>query len=332
MAESNVIIHSGALGDLALFLRFLLRLPRIREIPLRLISRTSLGGLVDARPSIETYSTESFRLHGLFGEEEVTLDSRFLDLVRGARIIHNLGDVQSRPHQRLSALGAAAVYGIDTHCRGGVGHISTQWEMDLNRHGVLVDRCSAHRAAQPRIVVGETLRGLGQRMIQGLGVASSGRAVSAAVPLIALHVGSGGVEKCWPIASFGQVAEMLCRRGYACVFVSGPVERERGDSPDINALRAIAPLLEIERADDLLALISTCRIWIGNDAGPSHLAALVGTPTATLFGPTSAARWRPLGPLAHFRQGDANSGPDWGLDAETIAQWISEILRADSRD
>ena len=36
--------------------------------------------------------------------------------------------------------------------------------------------------------------------------------------------------------------------------------------------------------------------FVGNDSGPGHLAAITGTPTLALFGPTDPARWRPLGP------------------------------------
>ena len=43
-------------------------------------------------------------------------------------------------------------------------------------------------------------------------------------------------------------------------------------------------------------------VYVGNDSGPSHLAAALGLGGAVLFGPTDPARWRPLSPsLAVFR-------------------------------
>ncbi|MFZ0886937.1 MAG: glycosyltransferase family 9 protein, partial [Candidatus Binataceae bacterium] len=35
--------------------------------------------------------------------------------------------------------------------------------------------------------------------------------------------------------------------------------------------------------------------FVGNDSGPSHLAAATGARGVVLFGPTDPDRWRPLG-------------------------------------
>jgi ADP-heptose:LPS heptosyltransferase len=45
--------------------------------------------------------------------------------------------------------------------------------------------------------------------------------------------------------------------------------------------------------------------YVGNDSGPSHLAAAVGTPTLVLFGPTGARHFSPLGPRVRTRQAAA---------------------------
>ncbi len=49
----------------------------------------------------------------------------------------------------------------------------------------------------------------------------------------------------------------------------------------------------------LAALMSECRLFIGSDSGVSHLAALVGIPTAVIFGPTNPDVWAPRG--SHVR-------------------------------
>jgi len=46
---------------------------------------------------------------------------------------------------------------------------------------------------------------------------------------------------------------------------------------------------------ELLALLKAAVAGVGPDSGPGHLAAAVGTPFVTLFGPTSAARTAPHG-------------------------------------
>ena len=35
--------------------------------------------------------------------------------------------------------------------------------------------------------------------------------------------------------------------------------------------------------------------FIGNDSGPTHLAAAIGLPTTALFGPTDPDLWHPIG-------------------------------------
>ncbi|MFO7273077.1 MAG: glycosyltransferase family 9 protein, partial [Sphaerobacter thermophilus] len=50
--------------------------------------------------------------------------------------------------------------------------------------------------------------------------------------------------------------------------------------------------------DELAAVAERAALYVGNDSGTSHLAAAVGTPTVTIFGPTNPGRYRPLGPHA----------------------------------
>ena len=38
------------------------------------------------------------------------------------------------------------------------------------------------------------------------------------------------------------------------------------------------------------------RVFVGNDSGPTHLAAATGAPTVALFGPTDPRRFAPRGP------------------------------------
>ncbi len=59
---------------------------------------------------------------------------------------------------------------------------------------------------------------------------------------------------------------------------------------------------EAHRADEaiavfrvLAALMKMSKIYIGNDSGPSHLAAAVGVPSVVLFGPGDVDRHCPRG-------------------------------------
>jgi heptosyltransferase-3 len=55
-----------------------------------------------------------------------------------------------------------------------------------------------------------------------------------------------------------------------------------------------APLLEVAQP------LSVCRGYLGNDAGITHLAALLGVPTLALFGPSDPVIWSPHGPAVRI--------------------------------
>jgi len=46
---------------------------------------------------------------------------------------------------------------------------------------------------------------------------------------------------------------------------------------------------------ELVAVVRVANAAVGPDSGPGHLAAAVGTPYVSLFGPTSARRTAPYG-------------------------------------
>jgi ADP-heptose:LPS heptosyltransferase len=47
---------------------------------------------------------------------------------------------------------------------------------------------------------------------------------------------------------------------------------------------------------ELAQLLVRARIFVGTDCGPRHLAASLGVPTVTLFGPTDPVGWNPADP------------------------------------
>jgi len=117
---------------------------------------------------------------------------------------------------------------------------------------------------------------------------------SPAEPWIALHPGSGGKKKCWPIDSFISLARRLQDTfGQPPVFITGDVEREL--IPDLEARLSPFPRWHQQPLTKLAAKLATASAFIGNDAGITHLAAAVGTPTLALFGPTDPALWGPRG-------------------------------------
>jgi len=106
-------------------------------------------------------------------------------------------------------------------------------------------------------------------------------------PVLALSLGAGAPAKRWRREAFVAVADGWRAAGGDVVEIAGPAEHD------------VAPLAGVRQArdwplPDVAALLAGAQAWVGNDSGPSHLAAVVGLPGRVLFGPTEPHRWRPL--------------------------------------
>jgi ADP-heptose:LPS heptosyltransferase len=118
-------------------------------------------------------------------------------------------------------------------------------------------------------------------------------------PYALLHVGSGGRDKCWPLERYLQLASLI-EAGSAgaarqAVFVIGPVELDSWPGGQLASLRRSAAVIEAPPLGLLAGLCAGSTVYVGNDSGPTHLAAAVGSPTVALFGPSSAVHFAPLG-------------------------------------
>lgn len=122
---------------------------------------------------------------------------------------------------------------------------------------------------------------------------------------IAIHPGSGGAQKCWPVSSFAAVIAHLLQCNYPVLLLAGPADFERlkqvrdhlsSDHSDMLTILENAPLLEVAHQ------LVQCSGYLGNDSGITHLAAMLGVPTVALFGPSDPVVWRPIGPCVEVIQ------------------------------
>ncbi|WP_051327257.1 glycosyltransferase family 9 protein [Desulfatibacillum aliphaticivorans] len=124
---------------------------------------------------------------------------------------------------------------------------------------------------------------------------------------VLLHPGSGSSRKNWPLKSFGSLFDALKEKGIPGKLVLGPDDHglERG-------LEAWTSNPEVLRPQSLLEfkdLLTASRAYAGNDSGATHVAAMLGMPTAALFGPSDPVRWRPVGPRVQVFRGECESAP-----------------------
>jgi heptosyltransferase-3 len=104
---------------------------------------------------------------------------------------------------------------------------------------------------------------------------------------VLLHMSTTMREKRWPVERYYELAARLSSRGYKVAFVEGPGDNygELAEAPVLTR-----PLL------GQAWLAQRAALWIGNDTGPTHLAALMGCRTIALFGASNPVIWEPLGP------------------------------------
>ncbi len=121
--------------------------------------------------------------------------------------------------------------------------------------------------------------------------------------LALLVPGSGSQSKLWPAERFAALAEGLAAEGLRPVLVAGPADRAAVDAVQAAACEPL-PVLADESPALLKGLLAQADVVVANDSGPAHLAALIGAPTAAVFGPTDPDRWRPRGPRVELIQAE----------------------------
>ena len=148
-------------------------------------------------------------------------------------------------------------------------------------------------------------------------------------PVLAVHPGSGGARKCWPMSRYVQLVEALLADGYGALLLLGPAEERQ--TGDWQALAPNCPRLAVASNLDLpvaAGLLTHCAGYVGNDSGITHLAAALGVPTVAVFGPTDPARWAPIGPAVRVLRdpGWVRIGREGGEGLWDLA--VSDVLAA----
>ncbi len=141
-------------------------------------------------------------------------------------------------------------------------------------------------------------------------------------PPLLIHPGSGGTAKCWPPEHFIAVANAISRHKACSILIStGPADGELAHCIAARARARVLPQLPLR---SFAALMRQCRAYLGNDSGPSHLAAAMGLPTLALFGPTDPRIWAPRGASVHILQ--ASDGLMGSLSPHVVISKILEMM------
>jgi len=139
--------------------------------------------------------------------------------------------------------------------------------------------------AVPRLSLPSAWKGSSRRRLRALGRG----------PTALLFPGAGAEEKRWPLRGFLDLADELHRLGWSVAAVTGPVEADRIGPALGGQPTGPAAVLDVGDVLELAGLCAVASVVVGNDSGPAHLAAALGTPVVSLFGPTDERTWGPRG-------------------------------------
>lgn len=134
-----------------------------------------------------------------------------------------------------------------------------------------------------------------------LGRVLAERGVRPDEPLICVNVNASALDhkRRWPWRSYLALIErLLAAGGHGRVVLIGAPEDAAYVATLVAALPPTPDVIDLSGAigvAELVCLLRRARLFIGNDSGPLHLAAAVGVPTVSFFGPESPAMYGPRG-------------------------------------
>ena len=302
-----LVVKLDHIGD------FITALPAIRRLK-ELFPRASITVLAGRaarafaalEPCIDEFlEFEFFHARSQLGEKQLT--SRDLEEL-GERLAPYRFDIAVDMRKHLSTrdvlrhTGARFLAGYDYMGQFPFLDIALEWDGDRTLHrkrGHVVDDLLELAGAIG--VAGAPQRGLLAVALPRLERGKLPRKLRALFrqPVVAMHPGAGNITKQWPPDYFiALILLLLERNGVNVLLVGGPDEKELADlimagvaRPDrIASVAGELPLAELPR------MLAGCRLYIGNDSGPKHVAAAVGVPTIGIHsGVVDAAEWGPVG-------------------------------------
>ena len=122
--------------------------------------------------------------------------------------------------------------------------------------------------------------------------------------------GAGWKLREWMPERFAAIADRLVQHFNAEVLIFGGKKESELVHTVANLMDARAvPFAGNLQIRELAACIEKCDLFLTNDTGPMHIAAAVGTPTVSLFGPGNHVRFQPLGALHQTIRHDVPCSP-----------------------
>lgn len=157
--------------------------------------------------------------------------------------------------------------------------------------------------------------------------------------ILGLHPGAGELSKRWPKERFACLANKIIKEYGARIIILGSpfirATQEIKEANEITLAKEVAKSIDgqvINLAGQLtlsqIGLLSNLYLdlYIGNDTGPTHISAISGTPTVSIFGQTNPAVWKPYGKMGFVARRDLPCPPSQSLKELKVAD-VFEVVK-----
>lgn len=157
---------------------------------------------------------------------------------------------------------------------------------DYHLHAVAPLGIQPHMT-QPVLVVGEEEEKRAEQLLGEIGLLNR--------RWVMIHPATRYWFKAWPPERFATLSNRLVESGLQVAIVGEKREEALAEAIQKTVRSSLISFVGRTTVLELAALMKRCALFIGNDAGPMHMAAGVGTPVVGLFGPSNPAVWGPRG-------------------------------------
>lgn len=255
----QLVFHAGPLGE------FMLLMPLLRamERPVTVVApwqRAALASHLIAATPMDIELFEFTRLHADGGPSRVS--PAVGDLFKDAkRIISFLSSEQDAWANNVGKLSPNAERLLIDPCpaAGHDGHLTDWYRDELAKRGLELAPIEPEPIDNP----------------DG--------------PII-VHPGSSAIKRCWPAERYEDLILELKALGKPVQPIFGEVEMQRWSKERIEHWTHRFKAQAVRSAEALLPILSEAHLLIGNDAGPMHIAAQLGTPCLAITGPSNPSK------------------------------------------
>jgi heptosyltransferase-2 len=149
----------------------------------------------------------------------------------------------------------------------------------------------------PKLVANTHQKQSADLLLRSSGVDSNSR------PIVALNTGATNSRaKCWSADRFASLADRLIDDLDALIVLIGAGAERNSAERVIERMKFKGAINLAGRTTmtELIGLLNASDLIVTNDTGPAHIAAALGRPTLTIFGPTNEFETAPTGPRSEM--------------------------------